>query len=64
MSYYSLLGLTKEATSDDIKKAYHRLALQSHPDKCGHSDDFLLIAEAYNVLMNSESRAAYERVGV
>jgi DnaJ-class molecular chaperone len=62
MSYYSLLGITMDAASDDIRKAYHKLALQFHPDKSGHSDDFLQIAEAYNVLINSESRAAYDRV--
>ena len=51
-----------DAANDDIRKAYHKLALQFHPDKSGHSGDFLQIAEAYNVLINSESRSAYDRV--
>ena len=66
--YYEVLGLSKSASADEIKKAYRRLAMKHHPDR--NSDDtdaseirFKEAKEAYEVLSNSEKRAAYDRFG-
>ena len=65
--YYEVLGVEKNATADDLKKAYRKLAIQYHPDKQqGKSDaekkaaeeKFKEAAEAYNVLSDPDKRAA------
>lgn len=64
--YYHLLGLAREASADDIKKAYRRLARKYHPDVSKESDAearFKEIGEAYEVLKDPEKRAAYDRLG-
>ncbi len=64
--YYELLGVTREASPDDIKKAYRRLAKKYHPDisKDGTSaEKFKEVAEAYEVLSDPEKRAQYDRFG-
>jgi molecular chaperone DnaJ len=48
--YYEVLGLDKNATQSDIKKAYRRLAKEKHPDSGGSEDEFKEIAEAYGIL--------------
>jgi DnaJ-class molecular chaperone len=58
--YYSILGVNKDATSDVIKKAYRKKALECHPDKTGGDDsDFKLVNEAYDIL-GSDKRHAYD----
>ena len=59
--YYEILGVSKEATPEEIRKAYKRLALKWHPDK--HVDDkkeaeekFKEIAEAYSVLSDPDKK--------
>lgn len=65
--YYKILGITKSATSDEVKKAYRKLALKYHPDK--NPDDktaenkFHEINEANEVLSDSEKRKKYDKFG-
>jgi len=65
--YYEVLGVTRSATDQDLKKSYRRLAHQHHPDK-NQSDPeaeekFKEAAEAYAVLSNPEQRQRYDRFG-
>ena len=65
--FYSVLGVTRTASDDEIKKAYRKLAMQYHPDRNNGSKDaeeqFKAISEAYDVLRDPEKRAAYDRYG-
>ena len=62
--YYEILGITKTASADEIKKAYRRLAVQYHPDKEGGSEEkFKEINEAYEVLKDSSKRQRYDQFG-
>lgn len=63
VDYYQTLGVNKTASSEEIKKAYRKLAHQYHPDKGGDEKKFKEINEAYQVLSNSEKRAQYDRFG-
>jgi curved DNA-binding protein CbpA len=63
--YYSLLGLTNNATHEEIKAAYKKLALIWHPDRNkepGAEEIFKMIAEAYEVLSNPEKKLNYDRI--
>jgi len=61
--YYKILGVTKGATSEDIKKAYRRLAHKYHPDKGGSAAQFKEVSEAYQVLSDTDKRAQYDKFG-
>src|SRR5216117_3858660 len=64
--YYELLGIARDASSDDIKKAFRRLARELHPDVSEAPDAehrFREVVEAYEVLSNSERRQLYDRFG-
>lgn len=64
--YYEILGVTKEATDSDIKKAYRKMALKFHPDKnkCpGAAEAFKAIGNAFGVLSDVEKRKQYDVYG-
>ena len=61
--YYKILGINKNASEDEIKKAFRKLAHQHHPDKGGDEKKFKEINEAYQILVNKEKRAQYDRFG-
>jgi molecular chaperone DnaJ len=60
-NYYEILGVSKDATQDDIKRAYRKLAIQYHPDKNPDGDEkFKQIAEAYDIIGNETKRIDYD----
>ena len=61
--YYEVLGITKTATADEIKKSYRKLAMTHHPDKGGDETVFKEIAEAYEVLSDNDKKIKYDTYG-
>src|SRR5262245_28795389 len=64
--YYKILGVGKDASADDIKKAYRKLAHKYHPDvskEPNAEERFKEIGEAYETLKSPEKRAAYDQLG-
>lgn len=63
--YYTLLGVSRTATQEEIKKAYRKLALEHHPDRAGSASEarFKEINEAYQVLSDAKKRANYDQFG-
>ena len=63
--YYKILGVSKDATSEEIKKAYRKLAVKYHPDKTGNDktaeDKFKEVSEAYEILSDPGKRASHDR---
>ena len=63
-SYYAMLSVTKESTTEELTKSYRKLSLKVHPDKRGGSEEaFQKLNRAYEVLKDEKSRAAYDRFG-
>jgi molecular chaperone DnaJ len=65
--YYEVLGVSKNASADEVKKAYRKLAIQYHPDKnpgdASAEEKFKEAAEAYEVLSNPEKKQRYDQFG-
>jgi len=66
--YYKILGVSREATEDQIKKCYRKIAMQYHPDRNPGNKEaeekFKLASEAYEVLRDPEKREIYDRYGI
>ena len=65
--YYEVLGVDRNASIDDIKRSYRKLAVKFHPDKnpgdAGAEEKFKELGEAYEVLIDDNKRSAYDRYG-
>ncbi|KAJ3320928.1 hypothetical protein HDV06_004706 [Boothiomyces sp. JEL0866] len=66
-TYYEALGVKRDATQEEIKKGYRKMALKYHPDKAGTSEEaaakFELVAKAYDTLSNEKTRKIYDQYG-
>ncbi|KAH8307017.1 hypothetical protein KR044_003204 [Drosophila immigrans] len=65
-NYYEILGISRTATNDDIRKAYKRMALKYHPDKNDHpqaAEHFQQIVAAFEILSDKEKRQIYDNYG-
>merc|ERR1712166_794781 len=60
---YKTLGVAKNATASEIKKAYRKLAVKHHPDKGGDPDTFKEISKAYDIVGDEEKRTQYDQFG-
>jgi len=60
MDYYSILGVKKNASQDEIRKAYKKLSMKHHPDRGGDEAEFKKVNEAYQTLNDAQKRAEYD----
>ena len=63
--YYEILGVSHDASADEIKKAYRRKAMKLHPDVAGpgSEEEFKKVQEAYEILQDPQKRAVFDRGG-
>ena len=61
--YYEILGVSKTATHDEIRKAYRKKAVKLHPDKGGSEEAFQELQQAYEVLSDDDKRKVYDKYG-
>jgi len=61
--YYETLGVSKDASENEIKRAYRKLAIQKHPDKGGDPEEFKQLSEAYDVLSDPDKKRVYDQYG-
>ncbi len=66
--YYKILNVSKEASEEEIKKSYRKIAMQHHPDRNPGNreaeEKFKLASEAYEVLRDPEKKQLYDRYGI
>src|SRR6056300_605110 len=60
MDYYSILGVSKNASEKEIRSAYKKKSMQHHPDRGGNEEQFKKVNEAYSTLKDPHKRAAYD----
>ena len=62
-NYYKILGISTDSSEDEIKRAFRKRALQTHPDrsKNNSSESFMLVFEAYQILKNNRLRSDYDK---
>lgn len=60
MDYYSILGVSRNASEQDIRKAYKKKSMQHHPDRGGNEEEFKKVNEAYSTLKDPQKRAEYD----
>lgn len=63
MDYYSTLGINKNASDDEIRKAYKSKSMKHHPDRGGNEEEFKKINEAYQTLKDPQKKQMYDRYG-
>ena len=63
MDYYEILGVDKNSTQEEIKKAYKKKAMIHHPDKGGSEEEFKKVQESYDVLSDESKKQNYDRFG-
>lgn len=61
--YYDILSVSKNATKEEIKKAFKKEAMKHHPDKGGYEEDFKNVKEAYSVLSDENKKEIYDETG-
>lgn len=61
--FYELMGVDKNASMDEIKKAFRKLALKNHPDRGGDKETFQELQNAYEILSDKEKRDVYDKYG-
>jgi len=60
MDYYSILGVPRNASAEDIRKAYKKKSMQHHPDRGGNEEEFKRVNEAYSTLKDPQKRQEYD----
>ena len=63
MDYYQILGVTRNASPQDIKKAYKKASMQHHPDRGGDEEKFKKVNEAYSALKDPQKKQMYDQFG-
>ena len=63
MDYYSTLGINKNASDDEIRKAYKSKSMKHHPDRGGNEEEFKKVNEAYQTLKDPQKKQMYDRYG-
>lgn len=63
MDYYNILGINKNASQEEIKKAFRKKSMETHPDRGGNEEEFRKVSEAYDILSDNDKRSEYDRFG-